>query len=93
MITLLVDAHEHRNVATADMAGAYLLANMKDFVLIKIARTAVDIMCKVNSSYKNYICIEKGQKSLYLQLTKALYGCMQSALLWYETFKGCLEDM
>ena len=28
-----------------------------------------------------------------MRLTKALYGYMQSAIIWYETFKGCLEGM
>ena len=28
-----------------------------------------------------------------MKLLKALYGCMQSALLWYKTFKGKLEGM
>ena len=28
---------------------------------------------------------------LYLKLRKALYGIMQAALLWYETFVTCLK--
>ena len=28
-----------------------------------------------------------------MRITKALYGCMQSAMLWYETLKGYLEGM
>jgi Reverse transcriptase (RNA-dependent DNA polymerase) len=30
---------------------------------------------------------------LYLQLKKALYGCVKSALLWYKLFSGTLQDM
>jgi Reverse transcriptase (RNA-dependent DNA polymerase) len=30
---------------------------------------------------------------LYLRLTKALYGCVCSALLWYELFANTLKDM
>ncbi len=37
--------------------------------------------------------IENGKKVLYLQLLKALYGCVQSALLWYNLFTGTLEGM
>ena len=40
MITLLIDAHEQRDVATANVAGAYLLANMNDFVVVKINGTS-----------------------------------------------------
>ena len=35
MITLLIDATEKRDVAMADIVGAYLLANMDDYVLVK----------------------------------------------------------
>ena len=37
--------------------------------------------------------IENGIKVLYLQLVKALYGCIKSALLWYECFTSCLMDL
>ena len=37
--------------------------------------------------------VEGGKRILYVRLKKALYGCMQSAILWYDTFKGCMEDM
>jgi hypothetical protein len=30
---------------------------------------------------------------LYLQLLKALYGCVRSALLWYKLFSGTLKKM
>jgi hypothetical protein len=36
---------------------------------------------------------KKGKKVLYLQLLKALYGCVKSALLWYELFTGTLQQM
>ena len=93
MITLLMDAYEKRDVATADVPGAYLFADINENILIKINGTSTDIMCKVNPSYKKYVTNERGKRTLYLKLTKALYGCMQSALLWYNTFKECLEEL
>ena len=93
MLTLLVDTHERRNVAMADVAGAYLFADIDDNVLIKIMGESADIMCKVEPSYMKFVTNERGKKTLYLKLTKALYGCIQSALLWYRTFKGCLEGL
>ncbi len=40
------------------------------------------------------ICVlRKRKKVLYLQLLKALYGCVQSALLWYELFSSTLQGM
>ena len=86
MITLLIDATEQRDVATADIVGAYLLADFEDFVIVKISGDTVDIMCQVNQTFSKYVTIKR-KKNLYLQLTKALYRCIQSALLWYKTFK------
>ncbi len=34
MLSLLIDAHEHRDVTTADLAGSYLHAEMEDFTLL-----------------------------------------------------------
>ena len=73
MISLMIDAKERRDVATADVEGAYLHADMEDFVLLKLVGEAVDIMCQVNPKYENFVVIENGKKVLYLQLLKALY--------------------
>jgi hypothetical protein len=93
MLSLMVDAKERRDVATANVVGAYLLADMDEFVLLKLSGASVDIMCQVNKKYKEFVTIEKGKKVLYLQLLKALYGCVRSALLWYELFAGTLKEM
>ena len=90
---LLIDALEGRTVATADIAGAYLLAFMKEFVLVKLSGESVGIMCQVNPSYRKFVVMEGGREVLYMRLNKALYGCMQSAILWYETFAGKLKEM
>jgi hypothetical protein len=37
--------------------------------------------------------MESGRKVLYVQVLKALYGCVVSALLWYELFLGYLKEM
>jgi hypothetical protein len=50
-------------------------------------------MCTVNPKYKSFVVIEHGKRVLYLQLLKALYGCVRSALLWYELFSGTLKEM
>jgi len=93
ILTLVVAAFEERDVATADVPGAYLCAKMTDFVLVKLRDQSVEILCSCNKNYEKYVRMEKGKKVLYLRLAKALYGCLQSALLWYETFVGCLQDL
>ena len=93
MLSLMIDAKERRDVATADVVGAYLLADMDEFVLLKLTGGSVDIMCTVNETNKHFVVVELGKKVLYLQLLKALYGCVRSALLWYELFAGTLKGM
>jgi hypothetical protein len=93
LISTIIDATEHRDIATADVRGAYLHAKMVDFTLLKMEGESVDIMCNVCEVYRKFICYEKGKKVLYLKLLKALYGCVQSALLWYELFAGTLLEM
>jgi hypothetical protein len=93
MMTFMIDALERREVATADVPGAYLHADMDDFTLLKLVGQSVDIMCKTNPEYEQYVTEENGKKVLYLQLLKALYGCIKSAMLWYELFSGTLKDM
>ena len=71
---------------TVEVAGNYLHAEMDDFVLVKFKGQTLDIMCKVNPEYTKLIQKENEQNAMYLQLAKALYGCMKSASWWYNLF-------
>ena len=73
MLSLLIDAKESRDVATADVVGAFLLADMEDFVLVKIDGDTLNIMCKVNEKYAKLVSIENGKEVLYLRLQKAIW--------------------
>jgi hypothetical protein len=92
LMSLMIDALEKMDVATADVEGAYLHADMVDYVIMKMVGEAADIMCKVNPKYKVFVVVENGKKTLYLQLLKALYGCVKSALLWYDLFSSTLSQ-
>ena len=39
MMSIMIDAHERRDVATADVAGAYLHADLEDFTFLRIGPT------------------------------------------------------
>ena len=91
MLTILIDAHEGRDVATADITGAYLNADMDDFVVMKFEGREVDILCQLNPTHKQHVVMENGNPVLYVRLLKALYGCVRSALLWYILFSGTLK--
>jgi hypothetical protein len=55
MLTIITEAHEARDVATADVAGAYLKADMVDFVVMKFTGESVDILCSLNSEHKKFV--------------------------------------
>ena len=93
MLTLMIDAKEQRDVATADVAGAFLHGKMDDFVTIKLIDEEVDIMTKVDKKYSEFITQEGGKRVMYLQLNKALYGTLKAAIIWYKTFTECLEKL
>ena len=65
-MSLIIDVSELRDVATCDIVGAYLFANMRDFVLMKLTGESVKIICKTNPNYKSYISYKKGKPVLYL---------------------------
>ena len=48
---------------------------------------------RLDPSLAEFFTFEKGEKVLYAQLDRALYGCVQSALLWYELYSSTLIDM
>jgi len=95
LMSLIIDALEERDVATADVEGAYLNADMEDFVIMKItSKDHIQILCSVDEEYRKYIeTDDSGNMVLYLQLMKALYGCIKSALLWYRLFAETLCEM
>jgi hypothetical protein len=92
-LTSIVDAIEGRDKAITDIKGAYLNAKMVDEVLMKITGAEVDLFCEIDPSLADFVTLEKGRKVLYVQLDKALYGCVQSALLWYELYASTLKEM
>ena len=90
---LTIFAVEKRHVATADVSGAYLHADMDEVVFIKLEDEMVDVFCELDNQYKAYVSREKNKRVLYLRLDKALYGCVRAALLWYDLFSGTLRKL
>ena len=94
ILTLLIAAFEGRKVITLDVPGAFLQAEMPKgkMILMKFTGKFVDYMCEVNKEHiPNVRTNRKGVKVLYVRVIRALYGCIESALQWYELFKETLE--
>ncbi len=79
---------------TVDIPGAFLHADNKDYVIMKMVGTLAELMVKTNPKlYRQYVILEKGRSVLYLRLQKALYGMMMSALLFYRNLVSELQEM
>jgi hypothetical protein len=86
LITATIDAYEERDVAIVDVPGAFLSADMDEEVIMTIRGRLVELMVKTALNiYRKYITLDaNNQPILYVKLQKALYGCLRSALLFYE---------
>ena len=82
-------ARENRHVVTADIGGAYLNASMGEHMtFMRLDPLLSSIIIKLDPSYENFI---DARGEVTVQLDKALYGCVQSAKLWYEHLRTSLE--
>jgi hypothetical protein len=93
--TLVVDATEKRDVAICDIPGAYLQTELppEKEIHMRLRGQFVDIMCEVNPVYKKFVTYEHGKKVLYVRVLRAIYGCIESALLWYNLYSKTLENL
>ena len=91
LITAALAAKEGKHVMTLDHKAAYLNADMKGpAVEMLISPEVAEILCDIDPKYRSYI---RADKKIAVRLKKALYGCVQSAMLWYEELTSTLQDM
>ena len=85
-----IAASENRVVTVADVGGAYLNALMTEEVLMTLSQFLSSRLVKLRPEYKKFLS-ENG--TLTVKLLKALYGCVQSAKLWFETIRDILLSL
>ncbi|KAL7562162.1 hypothetical protein ACA910_020358 [Epithemia clementina (nom. ined.)] len=99
LLTVIVDAHESRDVMIADIPNAFIQtpmpkANKGERVIMKIRGSLVDMLVEMSPEiYQEHVVIEAGNKILYVIVTKAIYGMLVSALLFYKKLKKDLEEI
>jgi Reverse transcriptase (RNA-dependent DNA polymerase)/Zinc knuckle len=92
MISCVIDAYERRVVATADVPGAFMHADMDETLFMRLEGPIAKSLLEINpNKYKDYVENENGKTILYVQLKKALYGTLQAALLFWKDLSGKLE--
>jgi hypothetical protein len=94
-ITSTVGAYERRSFATSDLPGAFCNTPLTDETVIMILRGELcELMVRADPKlYRKYVTTDRrGKPLLYVQLTKALYGLLRAAVLFYRKLRGELED-
>ena len=94
LMCLSIAAAQGRRVCAIDIGGAYLNADRKsedgEEIIMELEPLLVTILAKVAPSIKPYVD-DKGR--LLVKLTKAMYGTLDAAKIWYEKLTGVLKDM
>ena len=89
LLTIAADAHERRTVVTIDVEGAFLNTPMgKNVVHVVIAPKVAAILAAAHPEFRSFL---NSDGTLVVRLKKALYGCVESAKLFYDDVSSELK--
>ena len=92
LISCVIDAKEQRDVATVDIPGAFMQADMDELVHIRLEGTMTRLLTRLDPKlYNKYIKYESGKPVLYMTMMKALYGTLRAALLFWQKLSATLK--
>ena len=86
-IIAAIAAFQRKHVVTVDIAGAHLNADMKGSVWMILDPLMATYMCELRPDYAKYV---RKDGTLVVRLKKALYGCIESAKLWYDNLSASM---
>ena len=97
MLSCAIDAHERRNVVTADIPGAFLQSKLADDeeIFIVLRGKLATLFCKTNpAKYDPHLKYDrkKSEHYIYARLKKSLYGTLQAALRFWEDLANFLRE-
>jgi hypothetical protein len=84
---------------TADIPNAFVQMEIEkrpsgERIIMKIRGQLVDMLVDIApQDYQDFVRMEGNQKVLYVEMLKALYGMLQSSLLYYKKFCKDLEEI
>ena len=89
-VTAAIAAHEKRQIMTMDVETAYLNAKMIEGkpVYMRLDPLITSILTQLDAKYDQY---KDSKGSVIVKLDRALYGCVESAVLWYKDLRETLE--
>jgi hypothetical protein len=98
MCSCLIDAIERRCVVVGDIPGAFLQADYPQDAgkecYLKFEGVMVDMICEIKPEYTKLIKTTKnGKRWLFGKVTKAIYGTLLGARLFYDKLRAFLESI
>jgi hypothetical protein len=94
MLSATIDALEGRDVATVDIPGAFMQADIDEVVHVRFEGEIAEMLVKMDPKlYRKYVKDEHGKSVLYVELLKALYGTIRAALLFWKKLSGKLVEL
>ena len=91
LITAAIAATRGEYVMTLDHKAAHLNASMAGHVVeMTIGNEVAELLCTVAPSHSKYL---RHDGTIIVKLRKALYGCIESAVLWYKELSATLLDL
>jgi Reverse transcriptase (RNA-dependent DNA polymerase) len=89
---LSIAAHEGRKASVVDIGGAFLNAEMKTGVPVhmRLDRAMSELMIRLQPTYKRF---QDAKGCIVVLLNRALYGCVESAALWYDNLRETMTSM
>jgi hypothetical protein len=92
-LTAVVDALEGRDVAIADVPGAFMQVDMDEIVHVRFTGIMVEKLLEIDPEmYSPYVVYEGKQKVMYVELLKALYGTLRASRLFWEKLSGKMQE-
>jgi hypothetical protein len=93
-IILAIVVLERRFMRIVDIVAAYLNALIKNKdILMRLNKQAVKLLEEMFPDLYNHLTIGGPDGSAVVKLLKALYGCRESAKLWYQHLRNTLESL
>ena len=101
LITAMINAKQNRDVMTADIPNAFVQIDVDDknhiegeHIIMKIRGPLVDMLLEIApETYEDFVVYEGQSKILYMKMLKAIYGMLQSSLLYYKKFRKDIESI
>jgi hypothetical protein len=101
LITATINAKQKRDVMTTDIPNAFVQTDVDEknqvkgeHIIMKIRRPLVDMLLEIATEvYEGYSTYKGKTKVLYVKMLKAIYGMLQSSLLYYKKFFSDIDSI